>query len=46
MQIEILELVEVVDQVLFHSVAQVVMMVQVDLVAVAVVEPALLSRIL
>ena len=39
-QIEILELVEVVDQALFQAVVQVVMMVQVDLEAVAVVEPA------
>tara|TARA_A100000172_G_C2948319_1_gene78166 strand:- start:260 stop:400 length:141 start_codon:yes stop_codon:yes gene_type:complete len=45
-RIEILELVEVVDRALFQAVAQVVMMVQVDLVAVAVVEPAHLSRIL
>ena len=45
-KIEILELVEVVDQALFQAVVQVEMMVQVDLVAVVVVEPAHLSRIL
>ena len=45
-RIEILEQVEVVDRAPFHLVAQVEMMVQVDLVAVAVVEPAPLLRIL
>tara|TARA_Y100000401_G_scaffold27924_1_gene20122 strand:- start:324 stop:455 length:132 start_codon:yes stop_codon:yes gene_type:complete len=39
-KIENLEPVEVVDQALFQVVVQAVMMVQVDLVAVAVVEPA------
>ena len=39
-KIENLEPVEAVDQALFQVVAQEVMMVQVDLVAVAVVEPA------
>ena len=45
-RIEILELVEVVDHALSKAVVQVVLMVHVDLVAVAVVEPVHLSRIL